>query len=203
MKRRKPAPKPQLKSLKPKPKPQDVAAKTPIDLVRSPQYDTAMAAQRYDQMLADMVARAQAGQFDVLRDEVSQIPIQSVSQQMAALYPNRLPDQALTFATAGTMTGQGSAPSANPINPNTQAGLPQNFNQIAGQIPKFTMGSANPSSFQNFQNLVQNGVAQANLRNMYEALKPPFAEVGPARPVNPNPPTSQFGSGLGGVKKFF
>jgi hypothetical protein len=65
------------------------------------------------------------------------------------------------------------------------------------------MGSANPSSFQNFQNLVQNGVAQANLRNMYEAMRPFVSGVGPARPVNPNAPTSQFGSGLSGIKKFF
>jgi hypothetical protein len=185
MKRRKPAPKPL-----PRPKPQPIlppvdsrGTATQVPIFDSPNYDAALAKQYYNNLFQQ-------------------------SQQQADLFNQYLtmgssPDQALTFATAGTVSNQGILPITNPINPNTQAGLPQNFNQIAGQIPKFTMGSANPSSFQNFQNLVQNGVAQANLRNMYEAMRPFVSGVGPARPVNPNAPTSQFGSGLSGIKKFF
>jgi hypothetical protein len=65
----KPAERPTPKPL-PRPKP------APLDLVRSPNFDAAMAQQRYDQMLADMTARAKAGQFDTRRDEVGQRPPQ-------------------------------------------------------------------------------------------------------------------------------
>jgi hypothetical protein len=75
----KPTPKPKP-ALKPTPKPQPVPLPTqkpaPLDLVRNPNFDAAMAQQRYDQMLADMTARAKAGQFDTRRDEVGQPPPQ-------------------------------------------------------------------------------------------------------------------------------
>ena len=53
----KPAPKPTPKPL-PRPKP------APIDLVRNPNFDAAMAQQNYQNSLAGLTARAQAGQFD-------------------------------------------------------------------------------------------------------------------------------------------
>jgi hypothetical protein len=69
---RKPAPKPAPKPVrKPTPKP------APLDLVRNPNFDAAMAQQRYNQMLAEMTARAKAGQFDTRIDDVGQLPPQS------------------------------------------------------------------------------------------------------------------------------
>jgi len=61
----------------PKPLPRQAPKPAPLDLVRSPNFDSAMAQQRYDQMLADMTARAKAGQFDTRIDEVGQRPPQS------------------------------------------------------------------------------------------------------------------------------
>jgi len=78
----KPAPKPAPKPT-PKPAPAPAPASTPapapapLDLVRNPNFDAAIAQQRYDQILADMTVRAQAGQFDAQRDEVGQRPPQA------------------------------------------------------------------------------------------------------------------------------
>jgi hypothetical protein len=75
--KRKPAPKPTPKpAARPTPKPLPRPKPAPLDLVRSPNFDAAMAQQRYDQMLADMTARAKAGQFDTIRNEAGQPPPQ-------------------------------------------------------------------------------------------------------------------------------
>jgi len=185
MERRKPFPKP-LPRIKQPPNrpPADSFGTAPqIPIFDSPNYDLMMARQVYNNLLAQSVESA-----DLFRKSLS----------MGSSI-----DTALTAATSGSIPQRATASVSQPPASSPQIGIPKNFNQAVGQIPKFTMGSANPSAFQNFQNLVQNGVAQGNLRNMYEALKPPVATVGTVMPTNPNPPTSQFGSGLGGAKKFF
>ena len=74
---RKPAPKPAPKpTRKPEPRPAPKLAfrsapkPAPLDLVRNPNFDAAMAQQNYQNSLAGMQSRAQAGQFDARRDEV-------------------------------------------------------------------------------------------------------------------------------------
>ena len=72
----KPTPTPKPKpALKPTPKPQPVPLPTqkpaPLDLVRNLNFDAAMAKQKYNQILADMTARAKTGLFDPIREVVS------------------------------------------------------------------------------------------------------------------------------------
>ena len=65
----KPVPKPAEKNLKPRAVPFQTPQPAPLDLVRNPNFDSAMAQQNYQNLLAGLTARAQAGQFDERFDE--------------------------------------------------------------------------------------------------------------------------------------
>ena len=65
-----------------------------------------------------------------------------------------------------------------------------------GQQPT-QFGQVNQQAMQNFNNLLQNGMSNAGI---YQSLRPPVSQIGPARP-KPNPSISQnFGSIAGGFK---
>jgi hypothetical protein len=92
--------------------------------VRNPNFDAAMAQQRYDQMLADMTARAKAGQFDTRRDEVGQPPPQGGFGDIASKYRDLgMGGKILTPIPEGSQVGggQGDYQFVDPQSPQGQA----------------------------------------------------------------------------------
>jgi hypothetical protein len=146
---RKPSPKP-----KPKPKAEPIPAPNlaPIDLVRNPNFDAAMVQQKYNQILADMTARAKAGQFDPIREVISndfrasQGPqafqdeifrrnaLMGYQKQTYGSYVNQ-PEQQGFGDVAGTMSSAGQLPSQQPFNPNAPSLMPiQTGGSMIGSI---------------------------------------------------------------------
>jgi hypothetical protein len=167
---RKPSPKP-----KPQPKPAPIPAPNPapnpapIDLVRNPNFDAAMVQQKYNQILADMTARAKTGQFDPIREVVS-------GDFRAPQGPQGFGD------VAGTMSSAGQLPSQQPFNPNAPSLMPiqtggsmigsigdqrniyNNLQPYVSQVGYVQMPNQK-QQMQNYQNFLQQGMQNSNTLN--------------------------------------
>jgi hypothetical protein len=139
-----------------------------------PNYDAAMAQQVYQNLLAQSLQQA-----SLFNDYMN--------QGMGI-------NNALTAATSGQTMGTMPQQTAGTI-PQQPIPIQPPVVQQGQQPPQF--GQVNQQAMQNFNNLLQNGMSNAGI---YQSLRPPVSQIGPARP-KPNPSISQnFGSIAGGFK---
>jgi len=188
----KPAPKPEPKPARksePRPAPK-LAFRTaprpaPIDLVRNPNFDAAMAQQDYANLMRDQQARlaAQRGQFtqgrlmggperqsqQAFQDEIARRnTLLGYNNQTYGSYVNQ-PAQQGFGDVAGTMSSAGQLPSQQQFNPNAPSLMPiQTGGSMIGNI--------------------------GDQRNIYNNLQPYVSEVGTVPMRNPeNPNQMNFG----------
>jgi hypothetical protein len=139
--------------------------------VRNPNFDAAMAQQRYDQMLADMTARAKAGQFDTIRNEASQLlPPDNATFTPTPQLPPGFQDEiqkrnALAGMGGKILTPIPEAPqgSQDDIQKFRNAALAGMSERMPTQIPQFQQGQQ--QQMQNYQNFLQQGMQNSNTMN--------------------------------------
>jgi len=166
-------------------KPRRTPPTAPLDLVRSPNFDSAMAQQRYDQMLADMTARAKAGQFDTRIDEVGQQSTNSTAgyaqvDPMTGMQGNQSIYDSLRDYQARTY-------------PVPMGGNPNGIGQQFGQIPQQQM--------QNYQNFLQQGMQNSNTMNQgamnnFANMQPGMQATQTASTATPNQTMPVAGMGM-------
>ena len=159
-------------------------APAPFDLVRNPNFDAAMAQQRYDQMLADMTARAKAGQFDTRIDDVGQQSTNSTAGYVQ-VDPNR----------AGYM----------PVDPNTNMPTLMPIQPPQGQQGAMASQYQNPQGqqqqMQNYQNFLQQGMQNSNTLNQgamnnFANMQPGMQATQTASTTTPNQTMPVAGMGM-------
>ncbi|NBW18027.1 MAG: hypothetical protein EBR82_59645 [Caulobacteraceae bacterium] len=218
LKKQLPQPKSPPRKQLPQPKPTEgIGAKTPIDLVRSPQYDAAMAARRYDQMLADMTARARAGQFDPIREVVGNDFRASQGTQAGGgnqdFIDNRDPNKAYTMdmisyidPSTGEITSRTSgiepAPGSRFVryygpSPQGLGGGQQSTNPMDGYMP------ANPNAMAAYNQFLQRGQAMAGMYANQPAVTPTPSQMqaGSKSPQFAAQNFANVSAGIGGMQQ--
>ena len=199
-------------TLKPRPKPSQ------LDLVRSPNFDAAMALQDYANLMRDQRARFAAGegtQADVGTGGTQNFDIDYIEggQRNAPMTPT--PSQIAQFRNAqqGAMAGMQNNPSIYdslrdyqaqtypvPMNQNT-AGIGQQFGQIAQGIgrlmPQIPQGQQQMQSYQNFLNQGMNNMASVNqgAAENFANTQPGMPTTGSAQQFTANPAMPVAGMG--------
>jgi len=174
MKRRKPAPRPMPRPLpSPTPKPD-------VSILPVPNYDAAMARQVYQNLLAQSLQ--QAALFN-----------DYINQGMGV-------NNALTAATSGQTIGTMPTQTIGTI-PQQPVPIQMPTPQGGQQMPQFgqQFGQVNQQGMQNFNNLLQNGISQANANqgnpgDIYRSLQPVYSPN--TRPQVGGTLGSAFGSNI-------
>jgi hypothetical protein len=206
----------------PKPLPRQARRPAPLDLVRNPNFDAAMAQQNYDNFIARQRARmaAQQGQFTQGRlmgapteqggfDSIAQT--MSTSGQPIQQQPQTLGTGQISVSTQGSIDPRnpnsiynnlqpyvsqvGSVPMRNPQNPNQM-----NFGQIASGMQNIT--NSNPQQqMQNYQNFLQQGMQNSNTMNQgamnnFANMQPGMQATQTASTATPNQTMPVAGMGM-------
>jgi len=217
----KPAPKP---AARPTPKPLPRPKQDPIDLVRNPNFDSAMAQKNYDNFIAGQRARmaAQQGQFTQGRPmgaptnqpAQSRVPMGFSTYEEAGIPPEqaKILDDEMAKMQSEIAAQQGRqnaediynqfnevASGINELMPAQPQQAPQPIQTIAGPRSAVQM---NPQKMQAFQNFLQQGIQRSNTMNQAPAAGFANAAAGLAnlqpgmRPTQPAMPVAGMGMGM-------
>jgi hypothetical protein len=180
--KRKPAPKP---AARPTPKPLPRPKPAPLDLVRSPNFDAAMAQQDYANLMRDQRARlaterGQSGDQDFID---SRDPNRKYTMNMISYIDPATGE--VTSRTKGIEPAPGSrfvryyGPSPQGLG-GEMTGFVQVPQQSSGRLIQQSGGTGIPSP-QEASGLYQDIANQQNNQSIYDSLRPPEAGINPVR----------------------